>query len=314
MNYYRKKSLLLLFILYNLLICSQFPVGVNANNGEPLTATFSSELLPGQNFTWVVKEWDQMDDWLNPGSNYIPMSGDRWSLTIIDELRDITSDYGNWDIMGWHIEPFDFPTFDTKFQFNISGHSFFDVFGDEEDDGKNWRMLNQLFLLPYTIKDSIGLKNFSVYYAEQFDNVQAEVDVDTSTGDLYLNATVYGEYVETHIEIDGQLGIREEFVYTKKPVGSNLISGSINLTLEESNFKPFDPGDDTVINTDLDDETETDTDTETDSDDDSKDGNLIDSIPSYPFILGVSLFSVISLIVYYYNRKLSKIIQTTQEV
>lgn len=247
-----KKCITLFCICYICILLSSSPIRAEPNAEVPLTAHFAPELTPGSNFTWVVNEWDQLDDWLNPEANYVPQPGDQWMMRILGELPDIpVSSNISWDVMGWHIENFDFPTLDSKedspLLLNISGHSFFEVFGNTSDNGHNWVMVNHLFLLPYTIDDENGdEQSFGKFCYAKLENLEVDVEVNVSDHDLKLQGSITGEYEEVYIELECHLGLKEQFVYKRKPIGSQLYKGVLNITLIKSEFnsvtKPNIPG------------------------------------------------------------------------
>jgi hypothetical protein len=71
------------------IILSISPVRADTIPENQVKGHFAPELTPGSNFTWKVNEWYNMTDWLNPGSNYVPKSGDLWTMKIIGELHTI---------------------------------------------------------------------------------------------------------------------------------------------------------------------------------------------------------------------------------
>ena len=106
-----------------------------------------------------------------------------------------------------------------------------EVFGDETDHGHNWKIIHYLFLFPYTVVDEEGVvSQFADFYASTFDGIEGDVDINTTDGDFHLNGTIYGEFVESYIEMDCYLGLREKFVYKKRKYGEEFTT-IINMTM-----------------------------------------------------------------------------------
>ncbi|MHA1112608.1 MAG: GGIII-like transmembrane region-containing protein, partial [Promethearchaeota archaeon] len=173
---------------------------------------------------------------------YDPQPGDLWELKIIGEVPSLSLDGSiSSNISEWYDVDFD-PSLDIKedFEFNISGHDYYEVFGDESDPALNWRMLNRLFLLPYTVEDENGgQQNFADFYGASFDGVDGEMEVDTTGGDLRLDGYVSdGQYENHSISFNCSLGVTEDFVYEKKQYDTGVTIGKVNITLDESEFGP----------------------------------------------------------------------------
>jgi len=201
---------------------------------------FAPELTPGSNFTWKVNEWYNMTDWLRLGSNYMPKPGDLWTMTIIGDLPTIPlNSTCTWNISDWNVDNFNFPSMDA-IQFNISGHSFFDVFGNESDNGYNWKIVNQLFLLPYSVEYNDGsTESFSELCEASFSGIEIEVEVNVgSDPDLKVQGTIAGEDENTSIYFESTLGVCNSFVYTKDSVITTLRNAEANISIIHREYFP----------------------------------------------------------------------------
>ena len=246
-----KKSLVLLSICCLSVLTSATSVFGNAATTEEIvTAYFAPELTPGSKFTWKVNEFWGMSEWLNSESSYDPIPGDLWELNITGEIPSLTLNGSiSSNISEWYKVDFD-TSIDLRdsFEYNIAGHDFVDVFGSESIPAQNWRMLNQLFILPYTVEDENGvIQNFADFYGASFDGVEGEMDVDTTGGSLKLDGHITdGQYQNNSIDLNCSIGLVEEFVYEKKQYDTGISLGKVNITLIESEFgtapKPEIPG------------------------------------------------------------------------
>jgi hypothetical protein len=269
------KNTLILFILAcNLIYLPTYSLGADPHIVEPVSSFFSEDLLVGQNYSWKVQEWYQMEDWLRYDTTYEPKSGDIWNMTIIGDLSQVILTITALDFFEIKYDPY--PKFSEYLQFSISGHTFDEVFGNPDEEEYNWLMLSKLFLIPYTIEDNNGdVKNFSSFYKATFEDIVGEADIDTGSGDLFLSGTLEGQYESEIIELDCKLGIRESFSYKKTSVETNLITGEIKLIIEQNEFDPTPP------------------------DDEDDDSDKVDSpfdISSYPLLIGLSILTVIILV------------------
>jgi hypothetical protein len=274
-----KKRILILFGL----ICyfTIFPVNsINAEpyEVEPITSFLSPDLLPGQNYTWIVQEWYQMDDWLNPYTDYVPKSGDNWTMTIIGDLTQITPKITDLESFGIHYDPQSIPKLSDYLEFNISGHTFDEVFGNPDLVEYNWLMLSKLFLIPQTVLDADGnMQNFSQFFYATLENLEVDVEVNISQGELSIGGSISGEYdAEYNITFDASLGLQNSFTYKKKSVKTSLTTGKIDLIIKQSEF---------------------DTNNSDDEEDGDDDENPPYEISSYPNLIGWSLVTVIVLVI-----------------
>lgn len=250
MKFAIKKIFILIFILSLGFIIPFSPTRAQTSNEEFVDAHFAPELLPGSNFTWRVNEWEQMDDLINPEANYVPKTGDIWTVQILKPLPSIPiSTEATWDILAWHIEKFTFPALNSKdnsdllMEISVSNHSFFLVFGNESDNGYNWKLVNFLLLLPFTVEDENGqTESFGKFCEATFGGIDVEVDVNTSSStDLKVKGSISGEYQDTEISLESHLGVREEFTYKTKPTGSQTFTSVLNISLIDSVFAPPNP-------------------------------------------------------------------------
>ena len=241
---------ILICIFYLCILLSATPVSLAEPSVFDVTGHFAPELTPGSNFTWTVNEWYKMDGWINPQSQYTPQPGDKWRLMINEKIPSITlTNRGsevtsNYDIMGWHIESFDFPTLDSKesSQLNISGHNFFEVFGNESDDSQHWRMFLQLFVVPLTIEDENGEEeDYGQFRYAQLENIVAYTDVNISKGVLKLRGTISEGNYSIDINFECRLGLRQQFYYKKTQILTQEVIGIVNISLIESEFGPLPP-------------------------------------------------------------------------
>ena len=218
-----------------------------------------------------------MEEWLRQGTSYEPKSGDVWTMSIVGDLSKVILTITKLEFFGIHYEPLNLPKLSDYLQFNISGYSFDEAFGDPELEEHNWLMLSRLFLIPYTIEDLDGnTQNASSFIWANLENIVAEADVDTGRGDLYLEGSITGQYDETIIDLNCSLGLRDSFNYTKKSVETSLTNGKIGLKIKKSEFNP------------------------STTDDEGDNSNTVDSpfeISSYPNLIGCSLLAVIVTVV-----------------
>ncbi len=230
-----KKSTVLFCICY---ICVQFStisiIGKAATTA-PITVEFAPELVPGSNFTWKVNEWLDMDDWLNPESTYIPMPGDLWFMEIKKDLPSLNLDgLISWNISDWYYVEIDASLdVEENFEYNISGHDFISVFGEEGNPSHNWKMVNRLFILPYFVSD----QTFGDFYSSKLDAVGAAytVTTDVQGSDLSINGNIAtGEVQEDSFELNASVGVTDSFVYKKKPFGHEAWKNIVNISLVES--------------------------------------------------------------------------------
>ena len=150
-------------------------------------------------------------------------------MTIIGDLTQVILTIISLEFLGYHYEPFNFPTLDEYLQFNISGHTFNEVFGRPNEEEYNWLMLSRLFLIPYTIEDGDGnTQNASHFTYATLENLLVDADVNVSSGDLKLQGSISGQYDEIHIDLECKLGIRESFNYTKRNVEKKLITKALS--------------------------------------------------------------------------------------
>jgi len=273
-----QKLILILFVLAcNLLIIPEYSLGEDEYEVDPVSAFFSPELLIGQNFTWKVQEWYGMQDWLRQDTTYEPKLGDLWTMTIIGDLSQVILTITSLEFIGFHYEPFNLPKLSEYLQFNISGHSFDEVFGNSDAEEYNWLMLSRLFLIPYTIEDGDGnTKNASSFAYATLENFIVNVTVDLGKGDLILEGSIEGQYETEHIDLNCSLGLRESFSYKKTSVETNLITGGIEIIIEQNEFNPNPPDD------------------ENDNDPNKEDSPF--DISSYPYLVGCSIIAVIILV------------------
>lgn len=273
-----KNTLISFILVFNLIILPTYSLGADPYILEPsVSSFFSPDLLVGQNYSWKVQEWYQMDDWLSDGTNYVPKSGDIWNMTIIGDLSQITPKITALEFFGIHYDPQSVPKLSNYLQFNISGHPFDEVFGSPIAEVKNWLMLSKLFLIPLTIEDADGNnQNFSSFAYATLEDMEVDADIDTGRGDLTLSGSLEGQYENELIDINCTLGLRESFSYKKTSVETNLITGGIELIIEENEFNPTPP-----------------------DDENDNDPNKVDSpfdISSYPYLVGCSIIAVIILV------------------
>ncbi len=282
-----KKNILILFgLICNFMIFPTYVLGDEPIVVEPTPAFFSQDLLPGQNYTWIVQEWYKMEDWLNPYTNYVPKSGDNWTMTIKENISEINLTITALDFFGIHYDPFTFPKLSDYLEFNISGHSFNEVFGNADLEEYNWLMLSKLFLIPQTIEDGDGnTENFSLFCFATLENLEVDVEVNTSQGELSIRGSISGEYdAEYNITFDGSIGVQNSFSYKKKSAVTGLPTGIIDLIIETSEFDA------------------------NNSDDENGDSDKVDSpyeISGYPNLIGWSFVTVIILVTV--KRKKKKI-------
>jgi hypothetical protein len=275
----KKKKIVILFAL----VCSQLVIPASSFENEPQTVEsvssfFSPDLLPGQNYTWIVQEWYGIDDWLNPNTPYEPKSGDTWTMTIVGDLAEISPTITALELFGVHYEPQSLPQLSKYLQFNISGYNFEEVFGSPVGEDLNWLMLSKFFLIPHTIKDVDGnIRNFSTFYGVYMEVYYPEADLDTDNGVLSINATISeGSYtVGLGIDFEGQLSVASSFTYKRKSIETQLISGEIKLIIEQSEF---------------------DTNQSDDTSDDFKPIDAPFKIPGYPSFMGWIIVAVIILL------------------
>ena len=283
-----KKILILFGLICNFMIFPAYALEDEPITVEPVPAFFSADLLPGQNYTWSVQEWYKMEDWLNPYTNYVPKSGDNWTMTIIGNLSEINLTITELDFFGIHYEPFTFPKLSDYLEFNISGHSFNEVFGNADLEEYNWLMLSKLFLIPQTVEDDDGnTEDFSSFCYATLENLDVEVEVNTSQGGLSIRGSISGEYdAEYNITFDGSLGVQNSFTYKKKSIETGLTTGIIDLIIETSEFDA------------------------NNSDDENGDSDKVDSpyeIPGYPNLIGWSFVTVIILVIVKRKKKIINI-------
>lgn len=243
-----KKNIIFYSFCFLCIILSISPVRADLILENQVKGHFAPELTPGSNFTWKVNEWYNMTGWLNSGSNYVPKPGDLWTMTIIGDLPTIPlNSTCNWNISEWNVDNFNFPSMNA-IQFNISGHGFFEVFGNESDNGYNWKMVNRLFLLPYTVEYEDGsTENFGKFCEASFGGIEIEVEVNVgSDPDLKVQGTIGGEDENTSVYFEATLGVDESFVYTKHSVTTTLRTAEGNISLIHREFfpryKPVIPG------------------------------------------------------------------------
>ena len=285
MNFLLKKILIVYILACNLISIPEYSLAEEVYEVEPVSSFFSPELLQGQNYTWVLQEWYQMEDWLRQDTTYEPKSGDIWTMTIIGDLSQVILTITALEFFEIHFDPQSIPKLTDYLQFNISGHTFNEVFGNPDAEEYNWLILSRLFLIPYTIKDVDGnTRNASSFVWATLENIVIDPDIDIGQGDLNLKGSVTGQYYETHIDLECSLGLRDTFNYTKKSVETKLTTRKIILDIEENEFKP----------------------NYTDKEDD--DYNTVDfpfEISSYPYLIGWSILAVIVIV-----KKKKKIVST----
>ena len=100
----QKKSLILFILACNLIILPTYSLGADPYLVVPVSSFFSPDLLVGQNFSWKVQEWYEMDDWLSDGTNYEPKQGDIWNMTIIGDLSQISLTITALELFGIHYD------------------------------------------------------------------------------------------------------------------------------------------------------------------------------------------------------------------
>jgi hypothetical protein len=100
-------------------------------------------------------------------------------------------------------------------------------------------MLNRLLVLPSAIEDENGEeKDYGQFSYARLENIEVLVEVNVSDHDLKLEGSITGEYEEIYIELQCYLGLKEQFVYKRKPLGSEVFQGVLNITLIKSEFNP----------------------------------------------------------------------------
>ena len=197
---------------------------------EHVSSFFSPDLLPGQNYTWVVQEWDQMEDWLNPNTPYEPKPGDTWTMTIVGDLTQVTPVITALELFGVHYDPQSLSKLNDYLQFNISGYIFDEVFGSPIGEDLNWLMLSKFFLIPHTIKDTDGsIRNFSTFYGIYLEAYYPEADLDTDNGFSISGTVSEGSYTGgVGIDFDGKLSVASNFTYTRKSIEAQFNTWKIN--------------------------------------------------------------------------------------
>ena len=273
----KKKILLVFGLLCHFLLFPAYSLENEQYPVEPVSSFFSPELLLGQNYTWVVHEWYQMKDWLNPNTPYEPKSGDTWTMTIVGDLAEVSPTITALELFGIHFEPQSLPQLSKYLHFNISGYSFDEVFGSPVGENLNWLMLSKFFLIPHTIKDADGsIRNFSTFYGVYLETFYPDAEFDSDDG-LGISASISeGSYSGgLNISFDARLSVTSNFTYQRKSLETQLITGEVKLIIEQSEF---------------------DTNSTDNGDDDSKPIDAPFDIPGYLSLISWSIIAVISLV------------------
>ena len=117
-----KNTLISFILVFNLIILPPYSLGADPYLLEPsVSSFFSPELQVGQNYSWKVQEWNQMDDWLSDGTNYVPKSGDIWNMTIIGDLSQITPKITALEFLGIHYDSQSVPKLSDNATLNLVG-------------------------------------------------------------------------------------------------------------------------------------------------------------------------------------------------
>ena len=180
-----------------------------------------------------------MEDWLNPNTQYEPKSGDKWTMTIVGDLTEVTPTLTALELFGVHYDPQTLTQLSNYLQFNISGYSFEEVFGSPVGADLNWVILSKFFLIPDSIKDASGkFQNFSTYFDIFLEAYHPDADFNPENG-LKLTATISdGSYTtDMGVDFDAELDIQNNFTYTQTSVVSGLITGKVQLIVERRDRK-----------------------------------------------------------------------------
>jgi hypothetical protein len=101
-------------------------------------------------------------------------------------------------------------------------------------------MVNQLFLLPYTVEYQDGSADYFAKFCEaSFGGIEIEVEVNISSDpDLKIQGSISGEEENTSISFQSSLGVPSSFVYKKHSVTTTLRSGEANISIVHREFIP----------------------------------------------------------------------------
>lgn len=233
-----------IIILITSCYCTSIVFPVNGDNyfQDPVTAHYSPELRAGMNFTWLVKEWNNMSEWLTPNSPYEPKPGDEWTMFIMKDLESLTPSITGLGFYEFIFDPQNTPVFGEYFKFNISGYTFEETLGSAEDISKNWKILDKIFLFPLNVTHPDGQSEDANQFRFEHLDLSVVANISITDSSLSLEGSIDGKIDENYeIDFDGSIKVLKNFTYEKKPVGATLENGGwVKVGVKPSEFP--DPG------------------------------------------------------------------------